>query len=53
LNLRRSKQKLGKLLLIIHIGIYDLEDELVDESLLFELCGYGIWLGSILEQGGL
>jgi hypothetical protein len=30
-----------------------LDDELDEGNRLFELCGYGIWLGNILEQGGL
>jgi hypothetical protein len=53
LSLQKNKQRLGKLLPTTYIGIYDLEDELVEESLLFELCGYGIWHKDTLEQGGL
>ncbi len=49
----RSKQSAGSILLIISIGISDLGDELDEENLLFELCGYYICVGNILEQGGL
>ena len=34
-------------------ALTDTEDELDEESLTQELCGYGIWLGDTLEQGGL
>lgn len=49
----RSKQSAGSILLIISIGIYDLEDELDEVRVLFELCGYYICVGNTLEQGGL
>ena len=49
----RSKQSAGSILLIISIGISDLVDELDEVRVLFELCGYYICVGNILEQGGL
>ena len=49
----RSKRSAGSILLIISIGISDLGDELDEVRVLFELCGYYICVGSILEQGGL
>ena len=49
----RSKQSAGSTSLIINIGISDLGDELDEVRVLFELCGYYICVGNILEQGGL
>lgn len=49
----RSKQSAGSISLIISIGISDLEDELDEVRVLFELCGYYICVGNILEQDGL
>lgn len=49
----RSKQSAGSILPTISIGISDLEDELDEVRVLFELCGYYICVGNILERGGL